>query len=91
MVGAGQPQGGVALHPAPADEDVLQSLIQCVTHMQLAGDVRRGNHDGIGFLFGVGLSVEIVALHPEVIGSVFHFLRLIGFRQFLAHGVPSFQ
>ena len=91
VVGAGHPQSLIALHTTPADEDILQGVVQSVTHVQLTGDVGRGHHDGVGLLlvavliFGVSGGVEIVAINPELIDALFHFLRLINLCQFFCH------
>ena len=88
VVGAGQPQGGVALHPLEADEDVLPGAVHGVAHVQLAGDVRRRHHDGVGLFAGVGLGVEVAAVQPEGIDAVFHAGGIIEFFQFF-HVFPS--
>ena len=91
VVGAGHPQSLIALHTTPADEDILQGVVQSVTHVQLTGDVGRGHHHGIGlfliavFILGVSRGVEIVAIDPELIDALFHLLRLIHFCQFFCH------
>ena len=70
VVGAGQPKGAVAGHALPADQNILQRFVECVTDMQLTGDVRRRHDNGIGLFFGIGFGVKVVALHPEVVNLV---------------------
>ena len=82
VVGAGHPQGCVALHPLGADEHVLHGVIQCMTHVQLAGDVRRRHHDGVGFLVGVCFRVEVAAVQPELVDAVFHLTGIVLFCEF---------
>ena len=77
VVGAGHPQGSVALHPLGADQDVLHGVVHGVAHVELAGDVRRGHDDGVGLLVGVGLRVEVAAIQPELVDAVFHLARII--------------
>ena len=48
VVGAGHPEDVVALHPPPADQDVLQGVIERVAQVERAGDVGRRDHDAIG-------------------------------------------
>jgi hypothetical protein len=48
MVGARLPQHVAAAHALEADEDVLQRIVERVTHMQRAGHVRRRDDDGEG-------------------------------------------
>ena len=57
-----------------------------VAHVELAGDVRRRHHDGIGLLVGVGLRVEVAAVQPELVDAVFHLAGIVLFCEFF-HGV----
>ena len=86
MVGAGHPQGSVALHPLGADEDILHSVIQCMAHVQLTGHVRRRHHDGVGFLVGVCFRVEVAAVQPELVDAVFHLAGVVLFCEFFHRG-----
>ncbi len=52
VVGAGHPEGVVALHPLEADDDVLQRVVEGVAEVEGAGDVRRRDDDGEGALVG---------------------------------------
>ena len=90
VVGTRQPQGTVAGHPLPANQNILQSFVQCMTHVQLSGDVRRRDHDGIGLLLGIHMGREAAAVVPHFIDAVFKVFRLVRFRQFLFHKVRSF-
>ena len=54
VVGAGDPQGVEALHAAPADEEILQRVVESVAEVQGAGDVGRRDDDGERFAVGVG-------------------------------------
>ena len=89
MVGAGHPQGSVALHPLGADQDVLHGVVHGVAHVELAGDVRRGHDDGVGLLVGVGLRVEVAAIQPELVDAVFHLARIILFCEFFHCILPK--
>ena len=60
-----------------------------VAHVELAGDVRRGHHDGIGLLVGVGLGVEVAAIQPELVDAVFHLARIILFCEFFHSILPD--
>ncbi len=46
MVLTGLPERVEAAHPVPADEDVLQRVVEGVAHVERAGDVGRRDHDG---------------------------------------------
>ena len=47
VVGAGLPQHVVALHAPPADQHVLQRVVERVAHVQAARDVGRRDHDAV--------------------------------------------
>ena len=47
MVGAGDPDRVVAKHASPADEDVLERVVERVAQVQRCGDVWRRDHDAI--------------------------------------------
>ena len=70
MVGARQPKRLESLHPLPADEDVLERVVQGVAQVQGPGHVRRRNDDGIGLLGRVGLAVKVALLFPEAIPAL---------------------
>ena len=60
VVGAGNPHGVLPLHPRPADEDVLDRVVERVPQVQRRRHVRRRDHDAER-LAGVGrLGVEEV-------------------------------
>ena len=91
MVGAGKPQGIIALHPSPSDENILQSVVKGVAHMKLTRDIRRRDNYAVRLLFGVNLRVEIFALKPEVVNPVFHIFGIILFCKFFCHIYSSVQ
>ncbi len=64
MIGAWHPEGVVALHALEADDDVLQRVVEGVTKMEGAGDVRRRDDDGEG-TFG-RLLTRGSAKHPHL-------------------------
>ena len=89
VVGAGHPQGGIALHPLGADQDILHGVVHRMAHVQLTGDVRRGHDDGVGFLVGVGLRVEVAAVQPELVDAVFHLAGIVLFCEFFHCILPK--
>ena len=89
MIGSRQPQRRISLHPSPADQNILQGLVQSVSHMELTGDVRGRNDNGIWLLLWIRFGVEITTGQPEVINSVLHFLWVISFCKFPAHTFSS--
>ncbi len=65
MVGTRHPQRVVSVHPLVADHDVLQGIVQCMPHVEDAGDVRGRDHDGVRLLGVIILvGVEIALIHP---------------------------
>jgi hypothetical protein len=67
VIGAGEPERVVALHAAPAREDVLDGREQRVAHVERAGDVRRRDDDGERRLRRGGVGVEIPLLQPQAV------------------------
>ena len=88
VVGAGHPLGIVALHAPPADQHVLQRVIQRVPHVQRAGDVRRRDDDRIRLALRIGPAVCIAALVPELQPFLLGFARIVRFGEFRRHGNP---
>ena len=98
VVGAGDPEGGVAEHAVPAGEDVHLGLVEHVAHVQAAGDVGRREEDGelsgsVLRTFG-GWNVKQTLLDPVLGPAFFYDGRIVCFRQvfrefgaigFLAH------
>ena len=85
MVCTGYPKGGKALHSLITAENVLQSLIQRVSHVQLARYVGRRDNDGKCGLLLVRIGLEITLVAPIFIDAVLKFRRGIILRQFLIH------
>ena len=77
VVGAGHPEDVVALHPPPADQDVLQRVIERVAQVQCTGDVRRRDHDAVGRPLAGRIGVEIALLDPELIEAVLGVLGVV--------------
>ena len=76
VVGARQPQGGVALHAVIAGEHVLGHGVHGVAHVKLAGDVGRGHHDDEGLFARHPVGGEIALVHPVRIQPPLHLLGL---------------
>ena len=67
VVGAWQPQGGVAGHAPPAHQGVLYGLFQGVAEVQLPGDVGRGHDDGEGLTAGLDLGGKVAPVQPVLV------------------------
>ncbi len=89
MVSARLPERIVPLHPLIADQDVLHSIIQRMSHMQLSRDIWRRDDDGKRLLRLIYLGMEIFLVHPFLIQPVFQPLRIVGLCQFFTHVVSS--
>ena len=76
MVGTGHPACVLAGHACAANEDVLDCIVEHVTHMEHAGNVRRRNHDSIRFAV-IGNGVEQSVLHPISVPFVLNVLRVV--------------
>ena len=85
MIGAWQPEDFIALHPFPPGEDVLQGVVEHVAHGEDAGDVGRGDDDGIRRLGGSRIGGEVALRQPIGVPLIFHGLRVVGFGNFGAH------
>ena len=66
MVCARLPQRLIALHSLVTDQDILHGIVQRMSHVQLAGDVRRRHHDGKRLLAPVYLRMKILLIQPLV-------------------------
>ena len=87
VVGAGHPKDVIALHPPPADQDVLQRIIESVSQVEGAGDVRWRNHDAVGWLSAGRIGVKIALFDPERVKTVLSLLGVILLGEFeLGHG-----
>ena len=87
VVGTGYPQGVLALHARAADEDVLDGVVQHVTHVQHARHIGGRNHDAIRLTL-VGHALEQVVRLPILIPLVLDLFRVVFCSQcifFLAH------
>ena len=72
VVGARQPQDLVALHALTAGHGVHEGVVECVTHVQLAGDVRRREHDGERLPVARRVRVEVTGVHPALVEGGFY-------------------
>ena len=78
MVGTRLPQHVVALHAAPADEHVLQGVIERMPHVQAARHVRWRDHDAIGLLRRFRMGAESSGLLPLRVAAGFDLLGVVG-------------
>ncbi|MND62135.1 hypothetical protein D3C80_534080 [compost metagenome] len=76
VVGTWLPQGVTTLHAAETDQGVHDRVVEAMTHVQAAGNVRRRNHDGVGI--ARALRGEIILGLPGVVPGSFNSVRLVG-------------
>ncbi len=70
MISARYPAGVLTLHAGAADQHILYSIVEHVSHMQYAGNVGRRNDHRIGFTV-VGFGVEKTIFLPKAVPFVF--------------------
>mgnify|MGYP003294974937 CR=1 FL=1 len=85
VVGAGEPQSAVALHPLGADQDVLHGVVHGVAHVELTGDIGGRHDDGIGLLVLVTLGVEVAVALPHFVDGRLDLTGVVDLRQFSCH------
>ena len=76
VVCAGHPAGVLALQSCLAHQDVLDSIVEHMSHVQHAGHVGRRDDDGVG-LTSVGFGAEQVVLRPILIPFPFYFFGIV--------------
>jgi len=67
VVGARDPQRGLAEHAVIAGEDVLDGVVERVPQVERAGDVRRRNDHREGLARALLVAAEVSALPPDAI------------------------
>jgi len=82
VVGAGYPEGGLALETGAADEDVLQGVVEHVAHRQDAGDVGRRDDDAIGLAIRDDAAGKAVGGLPGGIPLLFDVARFVALADF---------
>ena len=83
MVAARHPKSIIALHAPPADQNVLQGIVERMPHVQLPRHIRRRNHDGKRLLSLLGFGMKEIVLLPELVPSLLKRLRLINLRDII--------
>jgi hypothetical protein len=86
VVGAGEPAGVVAGHPAPAGEDVLDRVVQGVAEVKRRGDVRRGDDDGERIAGVGGFGMEGAFAQPHLVRLALDGGGVVGLGQVARHG-----
>src|ERR1700722_14867044 len=87
VIGAGHPQRVEALHPARADDHILERDVERVAEMQLPGDIGRRDEDGKGLARAIRIGLEITAIDPELKPMLFRGFGIECFAQFQRRSV----
>ena len=77
VVGAWKPENGFALLTGVTSEQILQGVVEDVTHVKYPGHVRRRDDDGVSFFFGRNLSAENPAFLPFFIPGILYLGRTV--------------
>ena len=77
VVGTGLPQGVFALHALVANHGIHDGLLEGMTHMQTAGDVRRRDHDAETFLAFIAIRLKVALLFPVLVKRLFDILWVV--------------
>ena len=72
MVKAGEPEGGLAEHPVPTGEGVLDRRTLRVAQVELAGHVRRRLNDDEGLLRRVDGGGEVPGVEPLLVEALLY-------------------
>ena len=76
MVGAGHPASVFPVHAGLADEDIVQSVVEHMAHVENTGHIRRRDNDGIRLLL-VRLGTETLVFQPPGIPFVLNLRRIV--------------
>ena len=79
MVGTRLPQCIVSLHTLETDKDILHSIVKCMSHVKLSGDIGGRDHDGEGFLCFIYFCMEVSFFYPLGVKSVLDLFGIVGF------------
>ena len=86
MVGSRDPEGGFAEHAVPADENVRFGVLKHVPHVEIAGDVGRGQQDGegarAGGAGGGSFDFEEMLVDPVLCPALFDSGGVVGLGEF---------
>ena len=85
VIRSGKPQSVIALHSSVTDKNILKCVVKCMTHVKLAGDVRRRYNYSIRLLLRIALCVKVLSVEPEFIYSVLNVLGIVLFSKIFCH------
>ena len=71
VIATGHPQCFLALHSMIADQNILQSVVERVPHVQLPRHIRRRDHDAVGFRRRIFIRAEVIMRLPKIVDLLF--------------------
>ena len=91
MVCSRNPQCVISFHSLVTDQDILQCIVKCMSHMQLSCNIRRRHYCCKWFLTSVYFSMKILVLTPSLIEFLFDLFRIVSLCEFFAHDCSPFS
>ena len=85
MISSRNPKCIVSLHSLIANQNILQCIVQRMSHMQLSCNIRRRHHRCERFSASVHLRMKILVLTPSFIQFFLDRFWIIGLCQFFTH------
>ena len=85
MVCSRDPQCVISLHSLITDQDILQCVIQCMSHMQLTCNIRWRHYCCEWFFTSVYFSVKIFVLTPSLIHLFFDLFWIVSLSKFFTY------
>src|SRR5688572_11096231 len=70
MIGAGNPAGIFSLHPGATHKYILDAVVQAMSHVEHAGNIRRWDYYGIWLPF-IRFTVKIFSIQPMRVPFIF--------------------
>ena len=77
MILARQPEDVISLHSLVTDKDILQCVIKGMSHVKLAGNVRRRKNDAVRFFLRIRFIMKNAMIFPILIPTLFNFAWII--------------
>ena len=70
------PEGVIAVHAVVSGQGIHDGDLECVTHVQTAGDIRRRDHDAVGI--ALATRFEIAVFLPGLVPGLLYLLWIVG-------------
>src|SRR5882757_8572864 len=91
VICAWQPQNLLAVHPRLARQNILDGIVQHMSHVQHTGDIGRRDDYGIGWFGRLRIGDETLLVEPESVPLLFDGLRFVGFRNLTHHFIRAYS